>query len=375
MRNLKKHTSLRSAISLTLSVALVLSMLVIPAGAAVTPSTYVASSLAAGTTKAASVLATNSAGLEGQFIANVDAVAGIGAEVKSSNTLNATFAGANVLGLTLHIYVEDGASSVTTDVVCAPTDTTNDLLAKINAINGKLDASQAGLKLIAARLPETGQPYIRTVHAGSNMYMEIWDDYPADTVSNGVADYFVYGPASLTQTNDLSTAAGNPLAGSLGRASAYGVDSVFNGVDSSFLPVRGSKYATGTVVTAGSWVNGVVSASTFRAGIDTETGQYTGFQINDRGFEVLVATADRASSFAKGQLTFLMGSGVRADSVGGVVLTGNTETRAGMVTTLTAQVSSGAWTNDPQDNAIDSLVVKLPAGFTATRTAEATIPG
>ncbi len=311
MKSISKKSRFRSAISVTLSLAMLLSLVAIPAFGAV-DSTYVAGSLTqlSGATKLTSVVtAVYDKGLEGTVTVETSITPAVQAGFKLSLLSNPTLAG-NVFNSdaarTIHVYAEgvDG-STLTTDVVCAASDTINDVLARIQAQLGPASGVPDDVKVLASRTVDS-QPCIRLQKAGAPSLLQIWDDYTADTAFNGVVDLMRYGFAAVGQTGDTNTDA---------RVSGVGVDAIIwasptTGGPSCRSTVPSSRTASSRSVRS---TDGVPSEANWNEGdVDDVSGHYTGISLrNSPGATYILATADRFTPVDMGKLAFHMGNGER----------------------------------------------------------------
>ncbi len=400
MKSLSKKSGFRSATSVALSLALLLSLVAIPAFGAdpAIPTTYVAGSLVAGSTGIASVVeATYPEGLVGTVTVETSCTPYVPAEILLQPLGNPTLGGSTVANdpaaLTLRIAAQGVDGSVlTTDVVCQASDTFDAVLARVNSQVGAASSVPDDVKIFAGRKGDFNQPYFRLQKAGATpnpSYLQIWDTYTAGPLLKGVADLLVFGPASITEQRDTGPALpGNSGDGSRVQGNgANGTVEPFPANGWYFDPLLGSRFATATIE-YGSWAEGVVGRANWRAQVDTMTGQYTGIRIIDTGSSVeptisaYLATASRSASIGTGKLTFRLGNGERKPAANyGVTIAPNTGSPfktgtvvAGKTETFTVTAPLPAVPADwaGLEDAYNGIRVLYPKEFTFSGTGNAT---
>ncbi len=359
MRAISKKSRFRSAISMTLSLALLLSLVTIPAFAA-TPSKYVAGSLSPGATKLTSVVgAEYEDGLEGTVTVEATITAATAAGFPFSNYGNPALQDIpcpTAAARTIKLLINWDGSEITTEVVGAPTDTVDMVLAKINAQLGAASDVEDKHKLIAGR-DSLGRPYIRMQKAGSEGYMEIWDEYTATTSSNGIVDFLVYGLPSVSQTKDVS---GDP------PLSSTGTDNEWFDRKWTFTAINGVTFDTHDF-TPGSWDDGMPGEGRFNDWeVDEVSGLFTGIEIDFHGLEVYLATADRFTSVATGKAMLYLANGKRDPRYSCGNSVDNDTFVAGKIETATVNVAvpDDSGSHSKYENAINGVRVLFPAdGF------------
>ena len=382
MRSLVRSKSVKSWVSGTISVALILSVLVLPAFAVPTPSTPANANF--GTTALTSVDGSSSVGLLGTVSMVVTGTQAIEAQQESAfayQTATSTVAPLSSLNVTsttgdyaLHIKVLSERAHVDSPTAPFILDTLGNpaaekdmviSLATTSTISGVLDAINAAFNapldpndvpqlkddfMVRASFNSVGRIRIQKLFAEAGG--EIWaeDNVLSSSGANGVADAVFGG------NNEFGRGSGPTGSYLIGQTpSGYSVEA-------TFTPTYGDPYAMHTAV-VGSFINGSPSFDSFQSVVDTQSGQFTGVELQDTNYRFFAPTAGRFSALLPGTFTFDLVNGIR-DPQGSAGAFAQTTAKAGQTDTMTVAINPGAAdTYGGKENAINGVRITLPAGF------------
>jgi hypothetical protein len=416
VKHFAHKSRLRSVISVAISAAMIISLIVVPAFAS-TDATL--GTLNAGTTGIAGYVTTDSngdpgtsnPGLNGTVSIAVTGTPGVNAFQVSAASYTATglVTPVNQLSTPLNVITDTEQLRVTVvdidagnpalwapsqtprvywdaTMTVTPTMTVQGVVDQINSYFAGLDLTSVAADAASARLlegyfrvtatqpqaPSAGQAIRLTkTRAGNGSLVFAWDmDTPGADANPGVADV-LFGEGI-----DWTIGSGAPNGFGVGTSpSNYSVDA-------TFTPINGNAYSLNT---PGTGVGAFDSATPFTNefnldGVDPVTGQFTGLLIDngwatpwDNDWYIPMATANRATVMP-GTITFDLGQGVRnprytEDDTEIVPNTGNNTIGtavAGKVETYTVMLdhphtSSGEAL--PLQGTINGIRVLYPKGF------------
>jgi hypothetical protein len=370
MTKFVRNSRLRRAISLIAAVAMVATIVVMPAGALAAPPypTTVVGTPTFGSSFT-TVEATCATGLQGIVSVQTSGTPSLNAAQESTATYQTDGAKASILGGTgptslgvtqtvgdfsLKIATYSGTGGVPSNTTTIPVslDTTvGGVVAAINAVMNGLPADQA----VDAYFTTTGR--IRLVKRLVENNSEVWAYSGPDPLDPSTSPLGLGVAQAVFGGN-------NAFGRGSGPANSYrlGVDntSTYSSI-TTFTPNAGVGYEVLPKGVFGSWIDGV-KAKGFQSSVDTMTGQYTAFELASAPYTIDLGTGARGSAVIAGTTTFALGHGARLPQYSCPTMVSSGDATAGVVTTWTVAVPAPS--SPSLANAYNGVSVLIPAGFT-----------